>query len=158
MHFIGHLQTNKVKKIVGNVNMIQSVDSIKLASEISKASVYKSIVTDILIEVNIGNEENKSGIVLENLEELIYEISNFKGISVKGLMTIPPVCKEICEIRKYFSKMYKIFIDIKNKRLDNINMNILSMGMSDDYYEAILEGASMVRIGSSLFGKRKCKY
>ena len=154
LQFIGHLQTNKVRQIVDKVDLIQSVDSVKLANEIAKQSLKLNKTTDILVEVNIGREENKSGVYPENLEELLCEISKIEGISVKGLMTIPPICDNKHKISKYFNNMHKIFIDISQKKLDNISMTILSMGMSADYYEAILEGANMVRIGSSLFGAR----
>ena len=154
LQFIGHLQTNKVRQIVDKVDMIQSVDSVKLANEIAKQSLKQNKITDILVEVNIGREQNKSGAYPENLEELLCEISQIEGISVKGLMTIPPICDNKHKISKYFNNMHNIFIDISQKKLDNISMNILSMGMSADYYEAILEGANMVRIGSSLFGAR----
>lgn len=154
LQFIGHLQTNKVRQIVDKVDLIQSVDSVKLANEIAKQSIKLNKITDILVEVNIGREENKSGVYPENLEELLCEISKIEGISVKGLMTIPPICDNKHKISKYFNNMHNIFIDISQKKLDNISMTILSMGMSADYYEAILEGANMVRIGSSLFGAR----
>ncbi|MGN0550401.1 MAG: YggS family pyridoxal phosphate-dependent enzyme [Acutalibacteraceae bacterium] len=154
LQFIGHLQSNKVRQIVGKVDMIQSVDSIKLANEISKQSIKQGIATDILIEVNIGREENKSGVMPEQLEELLFQIGNIQSVNVRGLMAIPPICENKSEIRKYFSLMYKLFIDIRDKKIDNINMDFLSMGMSSDYYEAILEGANMVRVGSSLFGER----
>ncbi len=138
LQFIGHLQTNKVRQIAGKVDLIQSVDSLKLAKEISKESKKRNITTDILVEVNIGREENKSGVFEEELEELLCQIAELESIS----------------IQKYFNNMHKLFIDISQKKLDNINMSILSMGMSADYYEAILEGANMVRVGSSLFGAR----
>lgn len=154
LQFIGHLQTNKVRQIIDKVDLIQSVDSIKLAKEIAKQSLKHNKTTDILVEVNIGKEKNKSGVFPENLEELLYEISEIQGISVKGLMTIPPICDNKHKNSKYFNNMHNIFIDISQKKLDNINMAILSMGMSADYCEAILEGANMVRIGSSLFGAR----
>lgn len=154
LHFIGHLQSNKIRQIVGKVDLIQSVDSIKLAGEISRQGKLKNTSTDILVEVNIGGEENKSGVEPEKLEELLGEISALENISVKGLMTIPPICENETEIRKYFSRMNKLFIDIKGKKLDNISMEILSMGMSSDYQEAIYEGANMVRVGSALFGPR----
>lgn len=154
LQFIGHLQTNKVRQIVDKVDLIQSVDSVKLANEIAKQSLKLNKTTDILVEVNIGREENKSGVYPENLEEMLCEISKIEGISVKGLMTIPPICDNKHKISKYFNNMHNIFIDISQKKLDNISMTILSMGMSADYYEAILEGANMVRIGSSLFGAR----
>lgn len=154
LHFIGHLQTNKVRQIVGKVKMIQSVDSIKLASEISKQSIKNNLNTDILVEVNIGREENKSGVMPEGLEELLCQIASLDGISVKGLMAIPPICENKQKIRGYFQNMRNLFLDISDKKIDNIRMSILSMGMSGDYQEAILEGANLVRIGSSLFGER----
>ena len=154
LQFIGHLQTNKVRQIVGKVDLIQSVDSLKLAQEIAAQSVKRNLTTDILVEVNIGREENKSGVFEENLVELLTQIAQIHGISVQGLMTIPPICDNKQKISEYFNKMHRLFIDISQKKLDNINMSILSMGMSDDYYEAILEGATMVRIGSALFGAR----
>ena len=154
LQFIGHLQTNKVRQIVDKVDLIQSVDSLKLATEISNQSIKRGKVTDILVEVNIGREENKSGVFAENLEELLAQIAQLEGISVKGLMTIPPFCNDKHTISKYFYNMHKLFIDISEKKLDNVCMDILSMGMSSDFKEAILEGANMVRIGSALFGAR----
>lgn len=153
-HLIGHLQTNKVKQIVGEVDMIQSVDSIKLAKEISRVSKNKGITSDVLVEVNIGLEESKSGTTLDELNELISEISELECIRVKGLMTIPPICDEN-EVKKYFSLMYKTFIDLKAKNSDNISMEILSMGMSGDYEAAVAEGSNIVRVGSAIFGARK---
>ncbi len=154
INMIGHLQTNKVKKIINKVSMIQSVDSIKLANEISKFSKNNNITSNILIEINIGKEPNKSGILKENLDELLINVSKLSNIKIKGLMVIPPFCKEIPKSRSYFSDVYKIFIDIKGKKLDNVEIDILSMGMSNDYVEAILQGSTMVRIGSSLFAPR----
>ncbi len=154
LQFIGHLQTNKVRQIVDKVDLIQSVDSFKLASEISKQSLKHNKKTDILIEVNIGREENKSGVLPEQLDELLGQTAELEGVYVKGLMAIPPICENKHKISVFFNNMNKIFIDISQKKLDNINMTILSMGMSADYYEAILEGANMIRVGSSLFGAR----
>lgn len=154
LQFIGHLQSNKVRQIVGKVDLIQSIDSMKLAKEVSKCSLKNNITSDILVEVNIGKEENKSGVMPEMLEELVEEISPLPAVNVKGLMTIPPICEKKDEIRRYFEKMNRLFLDISSKKLDNVSMDILSMGMSSDYYEAILEGANMVRIGSALFGNR----
>ena len=153
-HLIGHLQTNKVKQIVNEVSMIQSVDSIRLANEISKRSEQYGITTECLIEVNIGGEENKTGLDLNLLTETVHEIAEMGNIKVKGLMTVPPICYDDSELQKYFSKMHKIFIDIKDKKLDNIDMCILSMGMSSDYEEAILCGSNLVRVGSAIFGPR----
>lgn len=154
LQFIGHLQTNKVKQIVGKVDLIQSVDSLKLANEISKESIKRGLSTDILIEVNIGREDNKSGVIPEKALELIEQIKDIDGIKVKGLMSIPPVCESEQEISTYFDNMHNLFIDIKNKNIDNISMDILSMGMSDDYVTAIKCGSNMVRVGSALFGAR----
>lgn len=154
-HLIGHLQTNKVKQIVGEVDMIESVDSVKLAKEISKVSSNKGIVTDVLVEVNVGREESKSGIYMEQLEQLLAEIAQMDGIKVRGLMTIPPICDSEKEVSEYFSTMYQSFIDIRDKKLDNIDMDILSMGMSGDFEAAVANGSNIVRVGSAIFGERK---
>ena len=154
-HLIGHLQTNKVRQIVGKVHMIQSVDSIRVATAIDRCSQELDIVTPILVEVNIGGEEAKSGISPDNLENLLAEIAPLKGVRVQGLMTVPPILHKESEKRAIFSKMYQLFVDIKAKNIDNIGMQILSMGMSGDFREAILEGSTMVRIGSALFGERQ---
>lgn len=153
-HFIGHLQTNKVKDIVPNVELIHSVDSLHLAKEISKVSKKLNKVTDILLEVNIGREENKSGFFEEELLENLMEIAKLDGIRIKGLMAIPPICENENENAEYFNKMRKLFIDIGAKKIDNSSMEFLSMGMSDDYVSAIKNGANIVRIGTALFGKR----
>lgn len=153
-HLIGHLQTNKVRQIVGKVQMIQSVDSLRVAQAIHRYSKEQGIVTPILVEVNIGGEEVKSGIAPVELERLLTDIAPLDGIQVRGLMTVPPILEKEREKREIFSKMYQLFVDIGAKNIDNIGMQILSMGMSDDYREAILEGSTMVRIGSALFGKR----
>ncbi len=153
-HFIGHLQTNKVRQVVGNVSMIESVDSVKLAGEISRRSEQLGIVTEVLVEVNIGDEQSKSGIKASETARFLEEISSLKGIKVQGLMTIPPICEEKEEILKYFEQMRNLFVDISGKKIDNISMKYLSMGMSDDFEEAILCGANIVRIGTRLFGRR----
>lgn len=153
-HFIGHLQTNKVKDIIDKVELIQSVDSVKLAKEISKQALKNGIEMDILLEVNIGGEESKWGFIPEKLEENLREIANLPGLHIKGLMAIPPVCENMEENRKYFREMYKLFIDISSKKIDNSNMEILSMGMSDDFDIAVEEGATLIRLGTALFGRR----
>lgn len=153
-HLIGHLQTNKVARIVGQVDMIQSVDSERLARLIDKESEKKGLVTDVLVEVNIGREEAKSGVLPEELEPLLYTMAPLAHLRVRGLMTVPPVLQTESDKRKVFMNMQKLFIDMKGKKIDNIDMHILSMGMSGDYVEAILEGSTMVRIGSALFGRR----
>lgn len=153
-HLIGHLQTNKVRQIVGEVSMIQSVDSVRLANEIAKRSLAAGITTDILAEVNVGGEESKSGIEWDAAEETLAELAQIKGIKLCGLMAIPPVCENSAQARAFFSKMSRLFVDIRSKKLDNTDIRILSMGMSSDYYDAILEGSTLVRVGSSVFGKR----
>ena len=153
-HFIGHLQTNKVKDIIEKVELIHSVDSLKLANEISKAALKKDIKMDILLEVNIGDEDSKWGFTPENLEENLREISTLQGVFVKGLMAIPPICENMEDNRKYFRQMHKLFIDISDKNIDNSSMEILSMGMSDDFDIAIEEGSNMIRLGTALFGRR----
>lgn len=154
LQFIGHLQTNKVRQIVGKVDLIQSVDSVKLAKEISRCSEKLGITTDILLEVNIGREENKSGVMPENLPDLLDQVKDIPAVKVRGLMAIPPICENAQENCKFFDNMRNIFLDIGSKNIDNISMDILSMGMSDDYAEAIRCGATMVRVGSALFGAR----
>ena len=153
-HFIGHLQTNKVKDIVGEVEMIESVHSLKLATEINRLCENLGKTMDILLEVNIGNEESKSGFLAEELEENLLKISKLPFVKVKGLMTIPPICDNNEKSMQYFEKMSKLFIDIRAKIKDNIDMVYLSMGMSGDFEEAIRSGANIVRIGTSLFGQR----
>ena len=153
-HLIGHLQSNKVKKIVSKVDTIQSVDSLNIAAEIGKRSTEAGIKTKILLEVNVGNEESKFGFSLDELPERVCEISEINGISVNGLMCVAPICEKEAELRSIFSNMNRMFIDIGAKKIDNVNMNILSMGMSGDYKLAILEGANLVRVGSAIFGSR----
>ena len=153
-HLIGHLQSNKVKKIVGKVDTIQSVDTVDIAKEIGKRSVQQGITTKVLLEVNVGNEESKFGFSSAELFEKACEIAEIEGVAVNGLMCVAPICEKEAEIRAIFSNMRRMFIDIGDKKIDNINMNILSMGMSGDYESAILEGANLVRIGSAIFGAR----
>lgn len=153
-HLIGHLQSNKVKKIVGKVDTIQSVDSVAIAREIGKRSVEAGVNTKILLEVNVGNEESKFGFSPDEVFERACEISEINGILIDGLMCVAPICEKDAEIRRIFSNMRRLFIDIEGKKRDNINMNVLSMGMSGDYKNAILEGANLVRIGSAIFGSR----
>lgn len=153
-HFIGHLQTNKVKDIIDKVEMIESVDSIRLANEISKQAQKRGIIMDVLLEINIGGEESKSGFAPEDAEKAVGEVVKLDGIRVKGLMTIPPAIDLPEESRKYFREMYKLFIDIRGKNIDNSSMSVLSMGMSNDFDIAVEEGANLVRVGTSLFGRR----
>lgn len=151
VHFIGHLQTNKVKYIINDVSMIQSVDSIKLAEEINRLAIKNNKIMDILIEINIGNELSKSGIDKADVLKLVEEISQFSNVRINGLMTIPPpLCDE-----SVYDEMHRIFLDIKEKKIDNVKMDILSMGMSGDYETAIKHGSNLIRIGTKLFGVRK---
>ncbi len=157
IHFIGHLQTNKVRQIVDKVSMVESVDSIKLAREIDRHCAAIGKVMDVLLEVNIGREENKTGIFPELLPALLEEAGKLERIRVRGLMTIPPVCETEEEVLQYFSQMRQLFIDIKQKKYDNISMEILSMGMSADYLAAVRCGSNIVRIGTAMFGQRNYK-
>ncbi len=155
IHFIGALQSNKVKYVIDKVKMIQSVDSVKLAAEISKRAQICGIEMGALVEINVGAEESKSGIELAKAEEMICEIAEMKGIKVRGLMTIPPICENSAESRKFFENMRRLFVDIKGKKIDNVSMDVLSMGMSGDYVEAIEHGTNIVRLGRAIFGERK---
>ena len=157
IHFIGHLQTNKVRQIVDKVSMVESVDSIKLAREIDRHCAAIGKVMDVLLEVNIGREENKTGIFPELLPALLEEAGKLEHIRVRGLMTIPPVCETEEEVLQYFSQMRQLFIDIKQIKYDNISMEILSMGMSADYPTAVRYGSNIVRIGTAMFGQRNYK-
>ena len=153
-HFIGHLQTNKVKDIVGKVSMIESVHSLKLAREIGKCSEKLGTITDVLIEINIGGEESKSGFSPDEIDAAIDEMSAISGIRIRGLMCIPPICEKSEQVREYFNTMSKLFVDIGLKKRDNVTMEFLSMGMSSDFEDAIECGSNLVRVGTALFGKR----
>lgn len=153
-HLIGHLQSNKVKYIIGKVAMIHSVDSVKLAEEINRQSLKHENVTDILIEVNIADEESKFGITADNCEEIVREIAKFENIRIQGLMCIAPQTDNPEDNRKYFIKLRQLSVDIGSKNIDNVSMCELSMGMTGDYCVAIEEGATMVRVGTGIFGKR----
>lgn len=153
-HMIGHLQKNKVKYIIDKVCMIHSVDSYDLAREISKRALNAGIVIPILIEVNTGGEESKSGISPENTIDMIKRISILPGIEVHGLMTVPPIAKIPEDNRTFFRMLYKLSVDINEQKIDNIKMGELSMGMSGDYQTAIEENATFVRVGTAIFGAR----
>ena len=154
LHFIGHLQKNKVKQVVGLASLIQSADSLELIRLIDKTALSRGIVQDILLEVNIGAEASKSGFSPEELPSALDSIARLDAVRVRGLMTIPPICSSRQEIEPYFVQMKQLFIDICGKKYDNIRMDFLSMGMSADYETAIACGANMVRVGSAIFGKR----
>lgn len=153
-HMIGHLQTNKVKYIVDKVDMIHSVDSLKLAETIEKEAAKKNCVVNILIEVNVAEEESKFGIKMHEVIPFVERISAFPHIRVCGLMTIAPFVENSEENRTIFENLHKLSVDITRKNIDNVNVNVLSMGMTNDYEVAIEEGATMVRVGTGIFGVR----
>lgn len=153
-HMIGHLQRNKVKYIVDKVSLIHSVDSLRLAEQIDIEAKKKGILVDILIEINIASEESKFGVKPSEAEELIREISGLSSVRIKGLMTVAPYTENAEENRTYFKKMHQLYVDIKEKNIDNVTMKILSMGMTGDYEVAIEEGSTMVRVGTGIFGER----
>lgn len=153
-HMIGHLQRNKVKYIIGKVAMIHSVDSMRLAEEISRESIRRGVETDILIEVNIAGEESKYGVSSAEAPELIEKIAKLPGIHVRGLMTIAPYTEVPEKNRPYFDKLTQLSVDIKGKNIDNVSMNVLSMGMTGDYSVALEEGATCIRVGTGIFGER----
>jgi len=153
-HMIGHLQRNKVKYIVDKVYLIHSVDSLRLAEEISKEAVKKNVTVNILIEVNVAQEESKFGLKTEETVALAESISSLPGICVKGLMTIAPYVENAEENRQYFRKLKQLSVDIMHKNIDNVTMDFLSMGMSGDYMVATEEGATYIRVGTSIFGER----
>lgn len=153
-HLIGHLQRNKVKYIIDKACLIHSVDSLRLAETISQEAVKKDVRASILIEVNVAQEESKFGVSVEDTLSLIEEISKLPNISIKGLMTIAPFVEDAEENREVFKKLKQLAVDIKTKNIDNVNMNVLSMGMTGDYEVAIEEGATLVRVGTGIFGER----
>lgn len=153
-HMIGHLQRNKVKYIVGKVAMIHSVDSLRLAEAIDNESSKKGVKTDILVEVNVADEENKFGVTLEDAEDFIRQLSHFDNIVVRGLMTSAPLVDNPEKNRVFFRQLRQLLVDINAKNIDNIHMDVLSMGMTNDYIIAIEEGATHVRVGTAIFGAR----
>lgn len=154
LHFIGHLQRNKVKNAVGKAALIESVDSEELISLIGKRATLEGIVQRALLEVNIGGEEAKSGVCPREIEKFLDMAEATPGIRIEGLMAIPPASADISATRRYFDDMRKLFVDIGAKKYDNVSMDFLSMGMSADFEEAILAGANIVRVGTGIFGKR----
>lgn len=153
-HLIGHLQRNKVKYIVDKAYLIHSVDSLRLAETISEEGVKKGVTVPVLIEVNVAGEESKFGVSPEETEELVRVIAKLPAIQVKGLMTIAPYVENPEDNRVHFSKLKQLSVDIRNKNIDNVSMDVLSMGMTGDYQVAIEEGATMVRVGTGIFGER----
>lgn len=153
-HLIGHLQTNKVKYIIDKVKLIHSVESLKLAEEIDKQAKKHGVVADILVEINMAKEESKFGIMPEDALEFIKSLSTLENIRVRGLMTVAPFVENGEENRVYFRNMKKLLVDINDKNINNINMDVLSMGMTGDYVTAVEEGATIIRVGTGIFGKR----
>ena len=151
---IGHLQRNKVKYIVDKVDMIHSVDSIRLVEEIDKEAAKKGVIVNILLEVNMAKEDTKFGLMPEDVMNFVSEIVRFENIRVQGLMTIAPYVDNPEENRKYFANLKKLSVDIAKKRVNNVDMSVLSMGMTNDFEVAIEEGATMVRVGTAIFGRR----
>ncbi len=151
---IGHLQRNKVKYIVDKVDLIHSVDSLRLAEAIDKEAEKKGVTANILIEVNVAKEESKFGLMPEEVDDFIEQVKNFKHLQIKGLMTIAPFVSDPEENRPIFARLRELSVDIRKKNVDNINMSVLSMGMTNDYQVAIEEGATMVRVGTGIFGAR----
>ena len=154
VHFIGHLQTNKLRQVVGKVDLIQSVDREKLLLAINDEAAKQGIVQDILLQVNIGYEPQKGGFLPEEMLRVAETVSHLPAVRVLGLMAIPPVCQESTENHKFFQKMREIGVDIMRKKYDNVRVDIMSMGMSGDYAEAIACGSTMVRVGTAIFGAR----
>ena len=151
---IGHLQRNKVKYIIDKAELIHSVDSVRLAETIDKEAEKKGIIANVLLEVNMAKEETKFGLMPEDVKDFIGQIAGFKHIKVHGLMTIAPFVSNPEENRKYFANLRKLSVDIGKEKVDNVNMSILSMGMTNDFEIAIEEGATMIRVGTAIFGER----
>ena len=154
LHFIGHLQTNTVRQVVGKVALIQSVDSLRLLEAIQAEAARQGVRQDILLEVNIGAEASKTGFSPEEIYEVVANFAVFSNLRIRGLMAIPPLCQNSGDNDKFFQEMYNLSVDITAKNSDNVSMDILSMGMSDDYRNAIACGSTMVRVGSAIFGAR----
>mgnify|MGYP004508905111 FL=1 len=153
-NMIGHLQTNKVKYIIGKTSLIHSVDSLKLAEEIQKQAAKHDVTADILVEVNIANEESKFGISKDETIQMVRDIAKLDHLKIKGLMTIAPFVEDPEDNRLYFREIKQLSVDINNQNIDNVSMDVLSMGMTGDYMVAIEEGATMVRVGTGIFGER----
>ena len=154
IHFIGHLQTNKVKNVVGKVDLIQSVDSLRLLKAIDAEAAKQGIRQDVLLEVNIGQEESKSGFTAREIPGIVDGFTDFGNLRLRGLMAIPPVSENSGDNDKFFQEMYNLSVDIRAKKGDNVFVDTLSMGMTDDYRDAIRCGSTMIRVGTAIFGKR----
>lgn len=155
LHFIGHLQKNKAKFLVGTAELIHSVDSPELMHTINRLAEQRGLTQDFLIEVNVGGEAAKSGIPPEAADEMAAKMAEYPNLRLRGFMTIPPISTENGGNLRYFAKMYELYVDIKAKKYDNTNIDCLSMGMSDDFADAIKEGTTMIRVGTAIFGSRQ---
>ena len=154
VHFIGHLQTNKLNKVVGKVDLIQSVDRLELLEAVNRTALRLGVRQEILLEVNVGEEPQKGGFTVEQAGALAARMGEYPGVYLRGLMAIPPISEKKGDNCKYFAKMRNLYIDIARKKYDNVSMVCLSMGMSDDFEDAIAEGSTMIRVGTAIFGKR----
>ncbi len=155
VHFIGQLQTNKVKQVVGKVDLIHSIDRLKLLNAVQAEAARQGIRQDILLEINIGGEESKGGFTVSQAREIAENFAQFSNLRLRGLMAIPPICQNSGDNDKFFQEMYNLAVDITAKKSDNVCVDILSMGMSDDYTDAIRYGSTMIRVGTAIFGPRK---
>lgn len=154
LHFIGRLQTNKVRQVVGKVSLIQSVDRVGLLEAINREAAKQGIRQDILLEINIGREASKGGFYVEEIPRILEKLENYPAVFVRGLMTVPPIRRDSTDSRNFFQEIWSLSVDIRRKKYDNMEVEILSMGMSGDYAEAIRCGSTMVRIGTAIFGAR----
>ena len=153
-HMIGHLQKNKVRQVIDKAVLIHSVDTVELAEQIEKDAAKRDLTVDILLEVNVAEEESKFGFRTEEVEAAVMKIKEFPHVHIKGLMTIAPFVSNSEDNREVFKKLYQLYVDIRSKNIDNVNMSVLSMGMTGDYEVAVEEGATMIRVGTGIFGAR----
>ena len=154
VHFIGHLQTNKVKQVVGKVDLLQSVDSLRILEAVQKEAARQGIHQDVLLEINIGQEQSKTGFEKEEILPILEQMVKYPNVIVRGLMAIPPISQNPGENTKFFQEIFNLSVDITRKKYDNVSMDFLSMGMSDDFTDAIRCGSNMIRIGTAIFGAR----
>ncbi len=154
VHFIGHLQTNKVKQVVGKVSLIHSIDSLRLLEAVDKEAARQGLCQDVLLEINVGNEASKSGFSIAEMPDVLGKVGQFSNIRVRGLMAIPPICQNSTDNHKFFQEIYQLAVDIRAKKYDNVCVDVMSMGMSDDFADAIACGSTMIRVGTAIFGSR----
>ncbi len=154
VHFIGHLQTNKVKQVVGKVSLIHSIDSLRLLEAVNKEAARQGLCQDVLLEINVGNEASKSGFSIAEMPDVLGKVGQFSNIRVRGLMAIPPICQNSTDNHKFFQEIYQLAVDIRAKKYDNVCVDVMSMGMSDDFADAIACGSTMICVGTAIFGSR----